>query len=541
MAALLAVVGIPRCGPAAVRTVMVSDYGAVADGKTNDSDAFTRAIEAVAGAGGGTVVVPAGEYLLGPIRLRSHITLQLEAGALLKASARLEDYPREAGTVWGESGRPGLITVSDAQDVAIIGRGVIDGNGMAFVFPDKWKPLGSVGSRRFTRQGEDFMHPRFGTEHGPLAHGGDRPGNLLRLINCTNVLLNGITIQNSPTWTIQVNGCTDVKIHALSINSRGSGLRVPNDDGIDLVNSRRVNISDCDIRTGDDCIALFGSQQVTVTGCTLQSRSAAVRAGYNSGLTRHCVFNNLAIHDSNRGLLVNVRGEGSVEDILFNNIVMTTRLYTGDWRGKGEPIHVSAVPMSAGRPLGSIRNVRFENIAAESEAGIVIYGSEQSRIQDVSLCDVRLTIRNSPLRGSYGGNFDLRSTDRDDRALFKHDIPALYAGHVDRLDVRGFQVQWEDGLPDFFTHAIQCEDFADLDITAFRGRQAGGSGVSAAIALARGREVRIRDCVAGSGTGLFVRLEDVGGGLLAGNDLAGAKAVCLPEKPALEVSGNRLP
>jgi len=107
------------------------------------------------------------------------------------------------------------------------------------------------------------MHPRFGTEHGPLAHSGDRPGNLLRLLNCTNLLLSGVTLQNSPAWTVQVNGCEDVKILGVNINRRASQLRVRNDDGIDLVNSREIRIADCDIQTGDDCIALFGSQNVT--------------------------------------------------------------------------------------------------------------------------------------------------------------------------------------------------------------------------------------------------------------------------------------
>jgi polygalacturonase len=398
---LLAVLLVGACSIcAAAPWISVMDHGAVADGKTDNSAAINRAIEAAEKAGGGTVLVPAGAYLSGPIQLRSYVTLHLEAGATLKASPRREDYPPEAGRGSGESGRPGLITARDVRDVAITGRGVIDGNGLAFVQPDTWKPLGSIGSRQFTRQGDDFMHPRFGTEDGPFAPQRDRPGNLVRFFNCRNVLLSGVTIQNSPTWTVHINRCDGVKIHAVNINSLASDRRVPNDDGIDLSNSSNVLITDCEIQTGDDCVALFGSQNVVVNGCTLRSRSSAVRVGYNAGATRRCVFSNLVIHDSNRGLLVNVRADNSVEDILFANIAIHTRLHTGDWWGKGEPVHISAVPLAAGGKVGTIRNVRFQNIMADSEAGIVIYGVDQSRIRDVSFDNVRLSIRNGPLSGS---------------------------------------------------------------------------------------------------------------------------------------------
>jgi len=520
----------------------ILDFGAAADAGKDNAAAIQRAIDTVAESGGGTVLVPAGRFVTGPLRLRSRITLHLEPGAVLQASPRLEPYPRQARSPNGESGRPGLLTTRNATEVAITGRGTIDGSALAFVFTNQWKPLGSVGTRKFTRQGEDFMHPKFGTEHGPFAHSGHRPGSLVRFLNCTNVLISGVTIQNAPTWTVHVHECAQVKILGVNINSRASNLRIPNDDGIDLVRSRLVQIADCDIQTGDDCIALFGSQCVTVNNCTLHSRSSAIRVGYDEGDTRHCVFRGLVIHDANRGLGVFVRGTGSVEDILFADVVMTTRLYTGDWWGKGEPIHVSAVPFAeSGKPLGAIRNVRFHDITATSESGIVIYGTKESPIRELSLENIHLTVRNGPLSRSYGGNFDLRSADRDERALFKHDIAGLYAGQVEGLTVRGFRLSWEGELPDFYTDGLRIERFANVLIEGFEGRQAPSSPPSAALALSHGRGVTIRDCTAAEGTALFMRTEDVQGRLFVNNDLSRARAVSEPKELPFQALNNLLP
>lgn len=177
------------------------------------------------------------------------------------------------------------------------------------------------------------MNPKYGTEDGPLEPK-DRPNNLIRFFNCTNILISGVTIQNSPIWTVHFVRCERVNITGVSINSFGSGRRVPNDDGIDLTDTRIVHISDCDIEDGDDGIVVLGGERITVANCTLSSRSAAVRVGFAGGEIRDCVFANLVIFDSNRGLAVNVRGAGSIENVLFSDIVIQTRLVTGHWWGR---------------------------------------------------------------------------------------------------------------------------------------------------------------------------------------------------------------
>ncbi len=521
----------------------VASYGAKPDGRTLNTQAINRAISACSTAGGGTVVFPAGEYLSGSIQLLKNVTLQLEAGAVIVGSTNLEDYALEPVPGRAEPSRAGLLTTRGASDIAITGRGVVEGNGMFFVDPVKLKLREELDyEKKYTRQGEDFMNPKYGTADGPLEPK-DRPDNMLRFFNCTNILLSGVTLRNSPVWTVHFVQCERVNITGVAINSFGGGRRVPNDDGIDLSDTRSVHISDCDIQNGDDSIVVLGGERITVANCTLSSRSAAVRVGFAGADIRDCVFANLVIFDSNRGLAVNVRGSNSVENVLFSDIVIQTRLVTGHWWGKGEPIQVSAVPWDPKiQQIGRIKNVRFRNITAESPSGIVVYGCEQSVIQDLLFQGVKIRINHSPLQESYGGNFDLRGCRDAATAIFAHDIPAFYGRYADGVKIDGLEVEWADGLASFFSHGIQLEDFNNLDIDGFSGGPAHEDGGKAAIALSRGGKVSIRNCKAARGTGVFVSVADVvGGGLFVNNDLAEARIACEPEKLPFQASGNLLP
>ena len=520
------------------RVFNVLDYGAVADDGTMNTAAFKRASDACAGGGGGVLYVPPGAFLTGPVNLGSNTVLYLEAGAVIKGSPKLADYRAEQAPTSGESVRSGLVTARNANNVAICGRGVIEGNGMAFQIAGRIHQ-GNDWDRKFTRQKNEYMDPKFGTETGPFAHE-DRPGNLVRFLDCTNVLVEGVTIQNSPTWTVQFNRCADVNVRGVNINSDASDRRIGNDDGMDFRDSENIRVSDCNIHTGDDCIAVFASRNLTVSNCTLAARSAGIRVGYMGGETRHCVFENLVIH-SNCGLKVNVRGSGLVEDILFSNIVKRTGLITGHWWGKGEPANVSAVPGSerAQAELGHIRRIRFSNILAESENSFLLYGSPGSPIEDVLIENVELRMHNSRLQPSYGGNFDLRGAADFAHALFQHDAPGLFFRHVQGLRIRGLRLFWDDIVPEFFSHGIEGEEFRDVDVRGFEGRGANGR---AAIALRNGADVTIADCRATAGCETFLSQTGVSDQrLFLNNDLTAVRRPFEPAAHGFTLSGNLLP
>ncbi len=446
----------------------VCDHGARGDGTAPDTVALQAAVDACSAAGGGTVLVPAGTYLSGPLTLASRVTLHLAAGATLRASERLQDYPRDAERWSGESARAGLVTAVGARDVAIVGRGTIDGRGPAFCDTVTTKGASDLDPA-CTRQGEEFARLLLSAPDGPFEHG-ERPGNLVRFRDCSNVLVSGITICNSPTWTAQFRDCEGVRVEGVRIHSEASGRRVPNDDGIDLRACRRVRITGCDIDTGDDCIAVFGSQELTVSDCTLRSRSSGVRVGYNTGETRDCVFSNLVIHDSNRGICVHVRGAGNVENVRFSNLVIRTRLHAGQWWGNGEPIHVSTLRLREdGRPLGHVRGLRFSGIIAEGEHGILLYACDEGEIRDVAFEDVSVRVRRGELQAARGGNFDLRGAPTPASAVFRHDVPGLYALRVRELALRGLRLEWDEGLPEFYTHGLWLEECPDAHVADFAG------------------------------------------------------------------------
>jgi hypothetical protein len=289
---------------------------------------------------------------------------------------------------------------------------------------------------------------------------------------------------------------------------------------------------------GDDaiCVTSVSSRKpgvcenVTVSNCTLSSRSAGVRLGYGMNTIRNCVFENLVIRDSNRGLGLFVRQEGSIENVLFNNIIIQTRLHTGHWWGKGEPIHISVLPArESSAALGRIRNVTFANILAESESGIVIWAHEPGRIEDVTLDQVRLHVRKGPLSASYGGNIDLRPAFDAQWAIFRHDLAGIFCHGANGLTLNQIDVRWDAEAPPYYTHALWCEQTSRVVIDGFRGRQPGSGDGHAAIALDSVRGVIVRNSQAAEGTTTFLSHRGVTeAGLFGNNDVTKAATAIDP-------------
>jgi polygalacturonase len=522
-ATLISVFGLSSCAKNTSATFVITDYGAVGDSKTLNTNAINKAFTVCAKSGGATVVVPQGTFRTGALRMFGNTTLYLEAGAILKASEDLNDY-----IIDGK--RFGLISATNADNIAITGRGIIDGSGTSFMDmsstrsgPDRFGDF----DPNFTRQGLDYMDPTSGVADGPVIPR-ERPGRLVAFSLCKNVLIRDIKITDAPLWTVHLDRCDGAVVSGVTIDNP---LVIPNNDGIDLTSCSNVRISDCKIFAGDDSIAVSSvgdprhqqilggdplgpgrTENIAVTNCVLQSRSAAIRVGYTGGDLKNCTFSNIAIRQSNRGILVNVRDEASVENLLFSNITIQTRLHTGHWWGRAEPIQVSALANDRSvKKLGQIKNIRFSNILAESESGIVIWGSQNSIIEDLVFDNVKVKIINSPLNASYGGNFDLRTSADFKTALFKHDIPALYATNVAGLKIIGFETKWEDNLPDFFNHSIWCENCSNVVIDGFSGRQAHINDQRAAILLENVNGAIVRNSIAAPGTGIFLKTADLSG------------------------------
>jgi hypothetical protein len=529
----------------------ITYYGAKGDGKTVNTLAFRQAIDACAKSGGGTVYVPAGEFVSGTIVLRSRVNLYLEAGAVVKGSDDLADYKIEPADQSGVDPdfeknfgpRYGLIWANNAENFSITGQGTLDGNGTHFMDLSK-KRIEDDFDGQFTRQGKSYMYGDKEMGDGPV-HPNDRPTSPMRFIHCKHIVLRDFLIKDSPEWTVHIASSEDIDVSGVTIRNP---LMYANNDGMHFTTCRNLRITNCDISTGDDAIVVTGfgpkgvSENVTVSNCILQSRSSGIRLGYGKNNMRNAVFQNIVIHGSNRGIGVFTRDGGSIDNYLFSNITIQTRMHTGHWWGHGEPIHVSAVPSEKDVKPGRISNVRFSGVRAVSENGIVVWGVKEDPIQDLTFDDVHLTVLPTPLSASYGGNFDLRPVLEMSLAIFKHDMPGLFFRYADRLRVRDFAVEWAGPQPDYATHAIEGEYFDGLVIDGFHGRQAIAGGNAAAISLAHGRGVTIRNSEAAEGTGVFLAVDDVTEQrLFVNNDLSKAHTASQPAKTAFQSYGNVLP
>jgi polygalacturonase len=494
---LLPLILLAAAAPSRAATCDVTAFGARGDGETVATAAIQRAIDACRDQGGGRVVVPAGVFVTGTLRLHSRIDLHLETGAVLRGSPRLEDY--------GLDGRRlGLLYAERVEGTSITGHGTIDGASDAFMDRTAAKRVGPPLVLQ-TRQKERFREVASGLGDGPYVPL-DRPFQTVIFSGCRNVTLEDVTILNAPFWAVHFADCDSVRVRGLRLFN---DLMVPNGDGIDFTSCRNVVVSDCDIRAGDDALVFTGyafhhelpgftstsrdSENVVVTNCTLQSRSSAIRVGgWDQNSIRNLGFSNIVIHDSNRGIGVFQRGPGSIEDVTFTDVVVRTRLHTGDWWGHGEPIHVSAARVEKdGKPEGRIRGLKFSHVHAVGESGILVYGTPESVIEDLVFEDVDFRLERSPLHDSSGGNFDLRHVDDPARQLFAHDVPALYAQHVRNLRLRDVTLAWGDVTQPFFTNGLEVVHFDGLTVEGLRADAAPKSPDRAPVRLRDGRGARV--------------------------------------------------
>lgn len=505
----------------------VRAFGAAGDGKQLDTDAINAAIRSCAEAGGGTVEFSAGIYLSGTIEMLSNITLHLQSGATILGSPNVRDYRAISRSSEGRA--TSLIVAEKANNIAITGRGAIDGNGRAFIRePRLPHPPGPFQDFLATRQGVQVWERVGENREGPVQMR-ERPGVLVLFVECRDVVIRDITVLDAPNWCIHLACCNGALLTGLNIRC---SLLVPNADAIDVSGSRDVRISDSYLQAGDDGIAVspcadgycqMSAENITVSDCEIVSRSAGVRLGWAAHDIRNLTFSNLIIHDSNRGIGIFVRGAETIENVLFSNIVIETRLMDGLWWGLGEPVHISVARYDAQAkvdaelkgPLGQVRNVRFVNVTASSEAPVVLYSQEPGRIRDILFRDYRQTIKESALDAAMGGNLDLRPTNPGKLGLVKYDMAALTAHGVDVLQLHGFDLDWQGAIPEFYIGGLEVDAFKNLRIDDFTGR--GPRVETPAIVLRDGEDATVRESRATAGKLLL--LERVGGRrIIKGNE-----------------------
>lgn len=341
----------------------VRDYGAVGDGKTDDTVAIQTAIDKCSETGGGRVTLERGTFLIRPIMLKSGVDLHVDRSARILGSGNWRDFPARGNLKHVRSedmprGRDSaLITADEANNIAITGEGVIDGNGLCYMTPlpkEKW------WRHRAVRTGGDVQSPP----------------RVVLFAGCTDVTVKDITMTNQPAgWSYMVHDCDRVAFDRCKVMAN---IYYRNNDGIHINCSRDVTVSNCKVECGDDALVVRANsrslketrpcERVHVSNCSLRGHSDGIRLGWcKDGMIRNCTFSNITIHDSYRGICMwllpdspaNDVGveETVIENITFSNIVID-RVYT-------YPITIRVVE-PAEESGKAVRNIMFSNIYARA-------------------------------------------------------------------------------------------------------------------------------------------------------------------------------
>jgi polygalacturonase len=348
----------------------VRDFGAVGDGTNKDTVAFQKALDTCAVGGGGEVIVPAGNYLIGSVQIGCGTVLRLETNSVILGSGDANDYPmmdiRWEGR-W-QPGRRALIYAANVDHTGIIGPGRIEGN-RAMAAPQN--PRGAV---------------------------------VLEPISCNDVRWEGFTVTQGGNWATHPTYCSDVIIKNVNI--------IGDRDGIDVDSCKNVRIENCDINTGDDCISLKSGRglngarigkpadDILISNCTLRGRRFAgvgigseTSGGVRNVKIEHCKFDcrTFGIYIKTRigraGVIENISGDDL--DVLAGGFLKINLVSAGNLNTSDDPVEGDA-----GIPLGrnySFTNVRLKNCARLVDAKDI---SPQKPLAGFSLVNVTGTCTN---------------------------------------------------------------------------------------------------------------------------------------------------
>jgi len=396
-------------------TYNMKEQGADVTGKNKCTELINKTIDKAYAEGGGTLYFPAGEYLTAAIRMKSNITIHIESGAVIKFSDDFEDYLPFVKMRWEgvfmNSLCP-LIYAHNAENIAIKGRGKIDGQGHKWWAEsrriiDEIKKTGDTSSTNSLQQ--QWLDANKDIDVSPyyestLKRKFFRPP-FIQFLECKNILLEGITIVNSPFWTVNPEGCDNIVIDGLTVFNPWSNPKGHNTDGINPSSCSNVRISNCLISVGDDCITIksgrdadgrnYGRpcQNITITNCIMHTGHGGVVIGSEmSGSVKRVAISNCVFDGTDAGIrLKSSRGRGGVvEDIRVDNIVMNNiqkNAFIFDlFYDKGSKLE----PVTERTP--KFHNIHISNVTGNNIQKIgYITGIEEMPIEEISFNNINMT------------------------------------------------------------------------------------------------------------------------------------------------------
>ena len=486
----------------------ILDYGAKGDGSTLNTKSIQSAIDACAKGGGGTIFFPAGKYVSGTLFLKSYITLYLDAGAVLTGSKNLDDYPVTVSNVRSYTDNytdKSLIYGEELEHIAIIGQGMMDGNGASFKGPYKVRPY------------------------------------MIRIINCKNVLVKDVTLINSPMWVQHFMACRDVNIDGITVNSRVNS----NNDGIDIDGCNDVRISNCEIISGDDAIVLKSTldkscSNVTITNCVMSSDCNAFKLGTETnGGFQNITLSNCTIYDTHlAGITLQLVDGGtlnrvSISNITMNNVGSAIFIRLGN---RARPFNEKGAKPG----MGHLSNVIISNVQAANagNTGCSITGLPGCPVENISLENIRVTFLGGGTQDLVKREIPEIPESYPEYGMFgKLPSYGFYCRHAENLTFKDVEMDFiePDARP-----AIICDDIAGLEFFSIKARINGNE------PLIRCKDVKnmfVQSCIAPPGIETFLHITGAKSEhiTLSGNDLSGAKnAIKKDDKIEIYIDSNRL-
>ncbi|MBN2022347.1 MAG: right-handed parallel beta-helix repeat-containing protein [Pirellulales bacterium] len=434
------------------KTLDVTEFGARGDGTTLNTKAIQAAIDQAHQDGGGTVLVPAGQFVTGTLALKSNVELHLAHGAALLGSNDPDDYPMlsrgEYASRMDRGGWTALVYALEAENVALTGQGTIDGRG---AFPLQ--------------------------KSGPKANDESRARNIL-FISCKRVRVTDLSLRDSGFWMQHYLNCEDVLIRGLRVWNQ----LMRNNDGIDLDGCRRVTMSDCIIDSDDDGLCfksegLAACEDIVITNCVISSHCNAIKMGTGSmGGFKRVTISNCVVKPSLdprsvfkhlspggiSGISLELVDGGVLESVSIDNVVM---------QGVKVPIYIRLAHRGA-RPspdspkpgVGTLRNVTLSNITAyeTGSVGSSVTGIPGHCAENVTLRNIHIFPKAAVAAGQY--KTDVKElADSYPEGTNWGNLPAsgLFVRHVRGLLVDGFRLhlpEGEDRAP------IWADDVEDLRV-----------------------------------------------------------------------------
>lgn len=314
---------------------VITDYGAIADGVALNSEAIQSAIDQAFKAGGGKVIVPPGVFYTATLELKSNVELHLQKGAILLGSTNIYDYHRVKGD-------NALIIAKGQENIVVSGEGTIDGQGQELALAiDSLHHSGVMVQKNYNYR---RMRPS------------GRP-NLLKIKECKNVKIAGITAVDATDWVLRFNKCYQLEIDHVTVYSDAYW----NNDGIDIGDCKNVRITNCNINAADDGICLKSDDpnslcdQIYIANNVVRSSASAIKFGTAShGGFKNVTIENVKVYDTFRSALAfEAVDGGTIQNVTANNITATNT---------GNAIFIKLGHRNVDGAIGALRNIKMSNL-----------------------------------------------------------------------------------------------------------------------------------------------------------------------------------